>query len=294
MKRFSAAAVACLLTIATIPALPAGEESPRDRVIPELTLRERIEDLLEAVEDESPEVYRRIDGLPREEALARIMKALDSGVVPAAAATGKTPAVSARESDFRKYPAFGITERMFPYLRFDAVLPGMASESVRALETLNGGKTPAGVVVDLREATAGSDDAVKTLAEALGKLDCPVMVLVSGRTSGRGELTAAVLRRDCGALLLGTETAGAIFPVKRIVVNDVRWVVPDPPAEYYDISPYALKPDLEKNADSRLSFDELKEKPNKLDADPLLRLAADLLTMRAAVKPVETSSPSQE
>jgi hypothetical protein len=62
--------------------------------------------------------------------------------------------------------------------------------------------------------------------------------------------------------------------------------VPDPPAEYYDISPYALKPDLEKDSEVRLSFDELKEKPDKLDGDPLLRLAADLLTMKAAVKPV--------
>ena len=75
-------------------------------------------------------------------------------------------------------------------------------------------------------------------------------------------------------------------------MNDVKWFVPDPPAEYYDISPYALKPDLEKKSDVRLSFDELKEKPNRLDGDPVLRLAADLLILKAAVKPVE-QTPAQ-
>ena len=145
----------------------------------------------------------------------------------------------------------------------------------------------AGVIVDLREANAGSASAVNTLAEAVRKLGCPVITLISGKTSREGELTAAVLRRDCGAVLIGTETAGSMFPLKRIVVNDVLWFVPDPPAEYYDISPYALKPDLERSAESRLGFDELKEKPGSLDGDPLLRLAADLLTLKAAVKPVE-------
>jgi len=98
---------------------------------------------------------------------------------------------------------------------------------------------------------------------------------------------AAVLRRDCGALLLGTETAGCVFPLKHISVNDVRWFVPDPPTEFYDISPYALKPDLEKSSQIRMGFDELKEKPDRLDGDPVLRLATDLLTMKAAVKPAE-------
>ena len=289
MKRSFTAAVLCLLTFATIPALPddyAFGPDPRDRVIPELTLKERVEDLLEAIEDESPEVFRRINELPREEALARIMRALDSGVVPASSATAKPADVLFRENDFRQYPVFGITDRMFPYLRFDALSPQRVSAAVRELEQLNGGKTPAGVIVDLRETAAGTGDAVKPLADALGKLECPVIALVSGKTARQGELLAAVLRRDCGAVLIGTETAGAIFPLKRITVNDVRWFVPDPPAEYYDISPYALKPDLEKDSEVRLSFDELKEKPDRLDGDPLLRLAADLLTMKAAVKPV--------
>ena len=131
------------------------------------------------------------------------------------------------------------------------------------------------------------NEAVNTLSEAVRKLGCPVMALVSGKTKGPGELLAAVLRRDCGAVLVGTETAGSIFPLKRIVVNDVKWFVPDLPAESYDISPYALKPDLKKQSDVRLSFDELKEKPNRLDGDPVLRLASDLLILKAAVKPVE-------
>ena len=289
MKRFSTAAVLCLLMFATIPAFPddyAFGPDPRNRVIPELALKERVEDLLEAVEDESPVVFRRIDELPREEALARIMRALDSGVVPASVAAGRPADVPFRENDFRQYPVFGITERMFPYLRFDALSPQRVKASVQELGKVNGGKTPAGVIVDLREAAAGTGDSVKLLSDALGKLECPVIALVSGKTARQGELLAAVLRRDCGAVLIGTETAGAIFPLKRITVNDVRWFVPDPPAEYYDISPYALKPDLEKDSEVRMSFDELKEKPDRLDGDPVLRLAADLLTMKAAVKPV--------
>lgn len=297
MKRFFPVAVLCLLTLHLLPALPASEVDPRqyvseERTIPELTLKERVVDLLEAVEDESPEVFRRMNELPREEALARIMRALDSGVVPASSAEARSPVVHFDENDFRKYPVFGITERAIPYVRLDLLSKGMVSPSIQELEKMAGESAPAGVIVDLRNATVGFNEAVNTLSEAVRKLDCPVMVLVSGKTKGPGELLAAVLRRDCGAVLVGTETAGSIFPLKRIVVNDVRWFVPDLPAEYRDISPYALKPDLEKKSDARLSFDELKEKPNKLDGDPVLRLAADLLIMKAAVKPVE-QTPAQ-
>ena len=287
MKLFSFAAAVCLPIFLFLNSPAFAQDAPERRTIPELTLAERIVDLLDAVEDESPEVFRRMNELPREEALARIMRALDSGVVPASAADAKSPSVQFRESDFRKYPVFGVTERSIPYVRLDLLSEGMVSQSVRELEGMASKSAPAGVIVDLREAAAGVDACVKTMSEAVGKLKCPVMALVSGKTKGSGELLAAVLRRDCGAVLVGTETAGSIFPLKRIVVNDVRWFVPDPPAEYYDISPYALKPDLEKQSDVRLSFDELKEKPNRLDGDPVLRLATDLLILKAAVRPVE-------
>lgn len=282
MKPLSlAAAVVCL---AAFPALFTVADDEPVRTIPELTLEERIVDLLETIEDESPEIYRRINELPREEALARIMRALDSGVVPASSGTERPPLVRAGD---RNYPVFGITDRAFPYIRIDALTPDAVAQSVQDLETMKRVSAPTGAIVDLRETTAGDDDSVKALAEALRKLECPIMALVSAKTSGKGELMAAVLRRDGGALLLGTETAGCVFPLKRISVNDVRWFVPDPPTEYYDISPYALKPDLEKSSQIRMSFDELKEKPNSLDGDPVLRLAADLLTMKAAVKPAE-------
>ena len=294
MKRFLIAAVLCLLTLRLLPALSALDEipEPEERTIPELTLKERIEDLLEAVEDESPEIYRRMSELPREEALARIMRALDSGAVPAFSTTGKSPFVEFSSDDFRTYPVFGLTDRKFPYLRFDLVVPDRMTQAIQELKTITDGTAPTGVIVDLREAGAGFNLSMNALPEALRKFECPVMVLITGKTKGPGELLAAVLRRDCGALLLGTETAGTVFPVKRIYVDDVAWFVPVPPAEYYDVSPYALKPDLEKKSDVRLSYDELKEKPNKLDGDPVLRLAADLLTMKAAVRPVE-QTPAQ-
>ena len=267
------------------------DDIPEEDIVPELTLEKRIEDLLKAIKVESPEVYRRMNELPPEEALARIMQALDSGVVPASASAAeeKMPfLIEFWERDFRKYPVFGLTDRMFPYLRFDAVTPNMVNQAVRELEELTGGTAPEGVIVDLREATVGINMAVDALAEAVRKLGCPVMALVSGKTARQGELLAAVLRRDCGAVLVGTETAGCIFYFYLITVNDASWFVPDIPSDgFHDISPYALKPDLEKNSEVRLSFDELKEKPNRLDGDPVLRLAADLLTMKAAVKPVE-------
>jgi len=268
----------------------ALDEFPEEEdIVPDPTIEGRIADLLKAIKIYSPEVYRRMNELPPEEALARIMQALDSGVVPASAAGEKLPFdIDLAENDFRKYPVFGLTERKFPYLRFDAVIPNMVSRSVRELEELTGGTAPAGAVVDLREATAGINEAVDALSEAVRKLGCPVMVLVSGKTARQGELLAAVLRRDCGAVLIGTETAGCIFYFERITVNDASWFVPDIPEEgFHDISPYALKPDLERNSEVRPSYDELKENPNRLDGDPVLRLAADLLTMKAAVKPVE-------
>ena len=291
MKPLSFAAAVCL---AAFPALFTFADDEPVRTIPELTLEERIVDLLETIEDEAPAIYRRMADLPREEALARVMRALDSGVVPASAVNG-TPGqqVRGRESDSRQYSVFGLTDRMFPYLRFDALTREQTEKAAKELNGLTGEKVPAGLIFDLRETTGGENESLNMLADSARKLKCPVMALVSGKTKGAGELLAAVLRRDCGAVLIGTETAGSIFPVKRITVNDVAWFVPTPPPEYAGISPYALKPDLEKDSEVRMSYDELKEKPNRLDGDPVLRLAADLLTMKAAVKPVEQQTPAQ-
>ena len=303
MKLFLSAMAVCL---AAFPALFAFADDEPVRTIPELTLEERIVDLLETIQDEAPEIYRRMADLPREEALSRVMRALDSGVVPASAVTGGTgktsPAI--RDGQARSYPVLELAEKHFLYIRFDALTQESAFQAHQDLEKKTVHETqpdgsgnhrtpPAGVIVDLRETDGGQYDRAAFVAEAvMFTQPSPVMVLISGRTKGAGELLAAVLRQKCGAVLIGTETAGSIFPVKRIYVNDVAWFVPTPEAEYAGISPYALKPDLEKSSDARLSYDELKEAPGKLDGDPVLRLAADLLTMKAALKPAE-QTPAQ-
>lgn len=307
MKLFPFAAVVCM---AAFPALFVLADDGPARTIPELTLEERIVDLLETIQDEAPEIYRRMAELPREEALARIMRALDSGVIPASAAasgSGRQGMSVARQGgQVRSYPVLELTEKKFLYVRFDALTRESAFQAHQDLEKKNVHEThpgrpgdplrsvPAGVIVDLREADGGQYDRAAFAAEAVKfTRPCPVMVLVSGKTKGAGELLAALLRRDREAVLIGTETAGSIFPVKRITVNDVGWFVPTPGPDDAGISPYALKPDLEKKSDARLSYDELKEKPDKLDGDPVLRLAADLLTMKTAVKPAEGQSPAQ-
>ena len=296
MKLLPFAAAVCLAAFPAFSLIADDDENESVRTIPELKLEERIVDLLEAIEDEAPEIYRRMNELPREDALARIMRALDSGVIPASAAaadTGKSsPAV--RDGKVTDYPVLELTEKHFLYIRFDGLTKDGAFAAAQTLneKTGDGGSAPEGVVFDLRDTLNGDYEASDTMADAAGRLKCPVMVLVSGKTRSAGELLAAVLRRDCGAVLLGTETAGRIFPVRRIYVNDVVWFVPTPRPNDSVISPYALKPDLEKESDARLSFDELKEKPNNLDGDPVLRLAADLLTLKAAVKPAE-QTPAQ-
>ena len=295
MKLLSFAAAVCLAACPVFSAFADDDDEPA-RTIPELTLEERIVDLLEAIQDNAPETYRRMTELPREEALARIMRALDSGAVPASSVPRwNQTEVPGRPAQIRQYPVFGVTERMFPYLRFDALTQGQAEKSVQELKDLIGETVPAGVIFDLRDADGGENAAVDMLADSASKLKCPVIVLTSGKTTAAGELLAAVLRRDCGAVLIGTETAGYVFSPfqKRLYVNDVAWLVPNPDPKYDGISPYALNPDLEKESDARLSYDELKEKPNRLDGDPVLRLAADLLTMKAAVKPVEQTPSAQ-
>ena len=287
MKLFSFAAAVCLTAF---PVMFTFADDEPVRTIPELTLEERIVDLLETVQDEAPEIYRRMAGLPREEALARIMRALDSGVIPAsAAADAGKPSASAQEKPARNYPEIELTQKHFPYIRIDGLTADGALSAAKTLKekTKDGESAPAGVIFDLRNADSGDYETADALADSARGLKCPVMVLVSGKTSGAGELLAAVLRRDCGAVLLGSETAGRIFPVKRIYVNDVAWFVPTPRPGDSGISPYALKPDLEKGSEARLSYDELKERPDGLDGDPVLRLAADLLTMKAAVSPAE-------
>ena len=273
------------------PDAPAAQDAPERRVIPPLTLEERIVDLIEAIQDEAPETYRRMAELPREEALARVMRALDSGAIPASEAAKGKSATVVQGIDVKPLPALELTGKKFLYLRLDGVTAGTAPEAVKALDGRGGNADASGVIFDLRNAFYGDYSAVEPLAESARKLKCPVMALVSGKTAGVGELLAAVLRRDCGAVLIGTETAGSVFPAKRIYVNGVAWFVPDPPAQYSGISPYALKPDLEKSSEARLDYDHLKESPDKLDGDPVLRLAADLLTMKAAVRPVEPSPP---
>jgi hypothetical protein len=267
-------------------------DTPGRRTIPPLKLEERIVDLIEAIEDESPEIYRRMSELPREDALARVMRALDSGAVLASnAGNGKSAAV-AQNADTESLPPLELTEKKFLYLRFDGLTPRTVPEAVKAIDGRSGKADAPGLIFDLRGTVGGDYDSVEPLAESARKLKCPVMALVSGKTGGAGEVLAALLRRDCGAVLIGAETAGAVFPVKRIFVNDVAWFVPNPPAQYSGISPYALKPDLEKTSEARLDYGQLKESPDKLDGDPALRLAADLLTMKAAVRPAE-QSPAQ-
>ena len=295
MKPFSFAPAVSLPVLLLLSATIFAQDvpdAPERRIIPPLTLEERIVDLIEAIQDETPETYRRMAELPREEALARVMRALDSGAVLASGAgNGKTPA-AAQNVDVKNYPALELAGKKFLYLRFDGLTAQSVPGTVKALDERGGKPDASGVIFDLRGTIGGDYGPVDSLAESARKLKCPVMVLISGRTSGAGELLAAVLRRDCGAVLIGTETAGSVFPVKRITVNDVAWFVPDPPAQYSGISPYAVKPDLEKSSDARLDYDRLKEFPEKLDGDPVLRLAADLLTMKAAVRPVE-QTPAQ-
>ncbi len=304
MKLFSFASAVCLPVLLFLsapvfaqdaPNTPPAQDAPERRVIPPLTLEERIVDLIEAIQDEAPETYRRMADLPREEALARVMRALDSGavLVSGIGKNGKTDA-AVQDAEVKNYPALMLTGKKFLYLRFDGLTALTVPEAVKALDERGGNADASGVIFDLRNAIYGDYGFEESLAESARKLKCPVMVLISGKTKGAGELLAAVLRRDCGAVLIGTETAGSVFPVKRITVNDVAWFVPNPPARYSGISPYALKPDLEKTSEARLDYDRLKESPDKLDGDPVLRLAADLLTMKAAVKPVEPSrSPAQ-
>jgi len=295
MKPLSFASAVCLPVLLFLSAPVFADDTPdapERRVIPPLTLEERIVDLIEAIQDEAPETYRRMAELPREEALARVMRALDSGaVLVSSVGSGKTTATG-QNFDAKNYPALELTGKKFLYLRFDGLTSQAAPEAVKALDERSGKADTPGVIFDLRETIGGDYGSVEPVAEAARKLKCPVMVLISGKTKGPGEILAALLRRDCGAVLIGSETAGSVFPVKRIYVNDVAWFVPDPPAQYSGISPYALKPDLEKTSEARLDYSQLKESPDKLDSDPVLRLAADLLTMKAAVKPVE-QTPAQ-
>ena len=295
MKLFLFAALVCLAAFLNFSAF--ADDGPV-RTIPELTLAERIVDLLEAIEDEEPEIYRRMNEIPREEALARIMRALDSGVVPVSAIGSEQDGMplEGQTRPLQDYPVLELTEKHFLYIRFNGLMKEGALAAAQTLneKTANDESAPNGVIFDLRDALDGYYEAADTLADSARRLKCPVMVLVSGKTRGAGELLAAVLRRDCGAVLIGTETAGRIFPVRRIYVNDVAWFVPTPRLADSGISPYALKPDLEKDSESRLSYDELKEKPDKLDGDPLLRLASDLLTMKAAVKPAAEQLPAAQ
>ena len=292
MKPLSFASAACLPVLLFLSAPVFAQDVPERRVIPPLTLEERIVDLIEAIQDEAPETYRRMAELPREEALARVMRALDSGaILVSSAGNGKTIA-TAPNIEVKPCPALELTGKKFLYLRLDGLTAQTVPEAVKALDGRGGNADASGVIFDLRETSGGDYASAESLAGAARRLACPVMVLVSGRTNGPGELLAAFLRRDCGAVLLGAETAGGVFPVKRIYVDDTAWFLPSLKPEYSGISPYALKPDLEKSSEARLSYDRLKESPGSLDGDPVLRLAADLLTMRAAVKPVE-QTPAQ-
>ena len=62
MKLFPFAAVVCM---AAFPALFVLADDGPARTIPELTLEERIVDLLETIQDEAPEIYRRMAELPQ-------------------------------------------------------------------------------------------------------------------------------------------------------------------------------------------------------------------------------------
>ena len=256
-------------------------------------LEQNVTELLSVIRRESPEIYRRLREMPREQLYETLFQALKTGITPAV----KMPEIKlpAAGNAVTPYPAKLILSNTVFYARIDGLTAGtlkQLQEDIAASSRL--AAPPIGVILDLRSAGGGDYaliDAFLALFQppanapkgAFGFHSIPLAVLCGRKTGGAAELLTALLEHSRLGITLGETCSGTAFPKKIAVFGGKIWLVPQiaNPA-WRNILPYAWTPVIPIPATEQIPPQKLG-KVKLADTDPSIRRAADLVTSLSKV-----------
>jgi len=150
----------------------------------------------------------------------------------------------------------------------------------------------AGLVVDLRAATGEMTEQAPALDAAFAGFELPTVILVSRNTEGVGELLARQLRARPLVAAIGERTSGQAFNRDRFPLASGAVVLfprafAEPLRAFWP--PRALVPDIPMRESLPLAALQTPvseaDLPDRLSHDPVLRRAADLLTVVHGLQP---------
>lgn len=240
--------------------------------------------MMDALRTEAPAVYERVNSMPREDALLKIMTALDTGVVKADGEKSASKTERKKNVKPSKYNSLRLTNKKIPYFRIENLTREQAFQIVSELAILQQEK-PEGIILDIREAVDGEYESCVSLANTFADVKSRLVILMSAETGGMPSLLPSILKKkNVRMSILGMPSYTPIFPTHSIRIAGTVWKFPLIAEEYKDLSPYPLMPDLRKVALPCIDYLQLKSHPNDLGLDPLLRLATDLLVLNSAMK----------
>ncbi len=265
----------------------------------------RIDELVFKALRNCPALKRKLSEDLELNVLEAVGRALDGGVRylppdsehPADDKELKTPSLKAK-------PVRGLllgSNRVF-YVRLDN-LDDMAvhdlSEELKAV--FRQAISPLGVVIDIRGTHSGSDRAAAAavgLFAPAGELPSlegiqyservsavPVVILTDGRTKGPAELFASLMKSHGGAIVIGEDTAGEIFPKMLVALaKGGALIVPQIPPGLEDIPREkvcaAIKCPVE-----RIPFQDIQKDRDAYKKDPCVRRAVEIVICVDALSP---------
>ena len=268
------------------PSQPPGNAAPD-------ALEQNVTELLAMIRRESPEIYRRLQEIPREKLHETLFQALKTGITPVV----KMPEIKlpASAPPVTPYPAKLILSNTVFYARIDGLTAGTLKqlrEDMAASSRL--AVPPIGAILDLRSAGGGDYALIdaflslfqpppKVSKDAFGFHSVPLAVLCGRKTGGAAELLTALLEHSRLGITLGETCSGTAFPKKIAVFNGKMWLVPQigNPA-WRNILPYACTPVISIPATEQIPPEKLG-KVRLAETDPSIRRAADLVTSLSKV-----------
>ena len=245
----------------------------------EKTLARDLAVIFSEIRKSSPLLADKLDAMPREELLKKILAALDAGVtiIDASSVKAERPPVK----------RFTVTRRLsggrILYIRVDSLeIPQSDTLKVYLGRERAAADTLSGIVLDLRN-SGGDDfpevDAFEKLFLSKEFASLPKIILTSGRTDGAAELLAARLVRSAKGLIAGERGSGRIFPVAEVRAGVFTLEVPLLDEATAMLSPADYNVHIETPALPQINFAHLYDANmgslSKLD--PCLSKALDLV-----------------
>jgi hypothetical protein len=157
---------------------------------------------------------------------------------------------------------------------------------------------PSGIIIDLRNASGAEgkiaaeyaslffDDGILSFVKNTEKalLKDPLLILTGGKTSGGGEIMAAILMRRKGTMLIGEKSAG--IPFRKIAValkTGGTLLIPEIPDELRFVQTKPVEPSILVTPYPQIEYSIAAEKSGSEKSDQCLLRSIDLLICLEAI-----------